>query len=125
MTLKVWLQLNEFVKFSSESLDPDEDPLIQWMVNLRFWNSRVRNCVKKTFRDEEASCYLPVYLETQFRQKFKLPFECDTQTLFSRLLSSDTGIPLFTLGFNGCGWEDTETCTGKILALQLGRPLLP
>jgi hypothetical protein len=120
MTL-VWLQLKQFVKFSSESLDPDEDPLIQWMINLEFWNSRVRDCVVKTYRAKEASCYLPLYLETQFRQKFKLPFGRDTQKLFSRLLSSSTGIPLCTLGFNDCGWEDTETCTGKILALQLGR----
>jgi hypothetical protein len=104
-----------FVRFVSVSLDPEEDPLIKWFEDLNFWNVNVR-C-----RIRAAGNCLPLDVEAEFKETLKLPLESDTRNLFSKLINSCTGIPLISLGFCGCGYDDPDTCVGKILSLRLGR----
>ena len=106
------------VGFASKSLDQNEDPLIKWLIDLNFWDFEVR-C-----RVEAANGYLPLDKETDFMEIFGLPFCRDSKKLFNNLLSSDIGLSLKALGFDGCqhnDWEDLETCTGKVLYLKLAR----
>lgn len=106
------------VKFESVHLDPDEDPLIDWLKNLNFWGTEVEA------RVAAARNHLPVDIELNFQEKFCLPFNAPTKRLFSNLICSDLGIPLRALGYGGCwshGWEDPATCTGQILHLKLAR----
>lgn len=104
------------VKFRSELLDPDEDPLIGWLYALGFWEEEVM------IRVNQAKGYLPLDMETDFRNAFELPIDSCTNCLFSKLLCSCTGIDLYTLGYNGDDdYRDPYTCVGKILALKLGR----
>ncbi|OGZ27306.1 MAG: hypothetical protein A2427_03170 [Candidatus Nealsonbacteria bacterium RIFOXYC1_FULL_40_7] len=105
------------VKFAS-CLDPDEDSLIKWLIDLNFWDFEVRCRVRA------ANNYLPLDKETAFMEMFGLPLCRDSKNLFSNLLSSDVGLSLKALGFDGCqcnDWEDIETCTGKLLYLKLAR----
>jgi len=101
------------VKFTS--LDPDIDPLIEWLQDLDFWNDEIEDRVK------EADMFLPLDIETDFRDMFGIPLNLQTQSHFSHLLASCIGIRLETLGLDEDGWKDPETCTGKITSLLLGR----
>ncbi len=104
------------VKFKSKLLDPDEDPLVGWLYALGFWGDEV------VLRINQAKGYLPLDIETDFRNAFDLPIDGNTNCLFSKLLCSCTGIDLHTLGYNGDDdYRDPYTCVGKILALKLGR----
>lgn len=106
----------QLVRFKSPC--PGEDELVDWLIENKFWNQRIKT------RVIEANNYLPMDLEMEFKEKFGIPFDKPTRTLFSELLRSDTGIPLNSLGFDvyECkGWEDPETCTGKLLNIRLVR----
>jgi len=108
----------QLVEFKSKCLSPDQDPMIKWLIDLNFWDFEVRS------RVEAANRFFPLDTETNFLDKFGLPFDRDSKNLFLKLLSSDIGLLLEVLGFDGCQcneWEDPETCTGKILALKLAR----
>lgn len=101
------------VKFGS--IDPDEDRLICWFSDLGFWDPEIE-C-----RIRAAEFHLPLDIEYRFRDKHQLPIDTTTKKLFTNLLGSDVGISLKSLGFCDGGWNDPDTCVGKILSLKLGR----
>ena len=103
----------QLVKFNS--LDPCQDPLIKWMGHLNYWTTQVR------YRVEAAKCFFPLDLEYEFRDKLGLPLDSNSRKVFSKLVQSDVGISLKSLGFCEGDWYDPETCCGKILQLQLAR----
>jgi len=95
--------------------DLDRDRLVRWLVNLDFWDSGVEKRVLV------ANGYLPIDLEYQLKDQYKLPFDENTLDLFGQLLSSDIGLSLESLGFKEGGWRNPDSCVGKILFLKLGR----
>ena len=111
MTL-VWVQA---VRFNSFALDPREDRLIKWLIDLNFWNTTVK------YQVMAARGYLPLEVEYELKEKLGLPLDHVTKTLFSRLIGSDMGLSLKSLGFCDQDWDDPETCCGKLLQLNLAR----
>ncbi len=105
----------QLVRFTSQTLDQDEDPLIKWLTDLNFWDVQVK------YRIKAADRFMPLDIEYQFKSRFGLPLDCDVKNLFSGLLCSCTGMLLKPLGFGDGGYEDPCTCVGKILSLKLGR----
>ena len=103
------------VKFYSLELDPHKDPLVKWLMCLNFWDTTVKCRVKA------AKGFLPLEVEYDLKEKLGLPIDNFAKTLFSRLVASDMGLSITELGYRGKGWEDPETCIGKLLSLNLAR----
>ena len=101
------------VKFNS--IEAREDRLIRWLIDLNIWNSTVKCMV------QAAKGFLPLEVEYDLKEKLSLPIDHVTKTLFSRLIASDLGLSLASLGFCDKGWDDPETCVGKLLSLNLAR----
>ncbi|KKR89325.1 MAG: hypothetical protein UU39_C0042G0004 [Candidatus Woesebacteria bacterium GW2011_GWD1_41_12] len=97
------------------SIDPDEDCLVSWFYDLKFWDPEIECRVRA------AEYHLPLDIEYRFRDMNKLPVDHTTKKLLTSLLGSDVGISLKRLGFSDGGWNDPDTCVGKILSLKLGR----
>ncbi len=97
------------------SLDPEVDPLTGWIYNLGFLDSRVDTIIRG------LNNFMPIDIETEFRQRLGLPLVKPTRTLFNKLLQSENGLNLKEMGLSDGGWGDSETCTGKLIHLSLAR----
>jgi hypothetical protein len=95
------------------STNPEVDPLIEWLNDLKFWDGRVRHQVEK------EGFILSTDLIKAFQKKFDLPFNYDTCELLKKILSSPNGVWLRSLGYYDDGWFDPKCCVGRILTLRL------
>ena len=105
------LPLRDFVRFVS--LEPEEDPLAEWLDKLDLLDDESRR------RISEADMYLPLDIEIDFEVRIRQSLDPDCLTLLSKLLINTDGIELERLCLTARTWRDPLTCTGRLYAIKL------
>ncbi len=93
------------------SINPLTEPIVQWFQKLGFWNDDIER------RILAARLFLPLDVETEFRNELRLPLGNSTKNLFNTIVEEQSTIYISQPKI----WTEKRYCVSELIKLQLAR----